>query len=879
MKSLPKWADRFLRTICPDDLFDQITGDLIELYHHDVKSIGERKAKVRLAITIMRFLRPGILLRNKFSLEFNRRPMLQHYLKTSCRHFLKSKLNFSFKVLGLVLAMSSLLVIVLFVSYQLSFDSYHKDYQNIYRVNSQWIENGEMAKYALVPTGIGPMLKSEFPEVKSYARMGGTSRYLIRYGDKSFHAEGITNSDSTIFDVLTFDFVKGDKRALQDPNSIVLTESLARDIFGNDDPLDKSISFIDKSGISLRVTGVIKDLPANSHLSVKALTSFSALNDSSYIPPAPWEISIDGSAVLYIRTNSPIDTDQFAFKTVPAIRKRLTKTESGIEKDFGIFLQPIKSIYLDRPIYAEFCAKGNIVYVYVFLALGFFLLAISSINYVNLSIADFHKRSKEIGVRKVMGARKKQIAFQVVLETILVLFISLFISVGILYLLIPQVKQVLDFQFSPAMLVQRGTLLIVGGIIGLLIILSTAYPAYQLAVNNPIQELKSGSKMGKYSSLSRMLLLTQFSISIICISVTLIVAQQLEFIQNRNPGYDRNNLIVAYMPDQYPAEKVPVIKDEFAKLAGVEFVSFSTFRIAGAGYYRDWYRVEMNGEMKRMMLNEVFFDHDFFNATGIPLVAGRSFDPNLTTDAHEAFILNETAVRELGWKDPIGKRISYGYEDVEGEKWEGTVVGVVKDFNVYSLHKKIEPLVMRLPWSDWPGSCVHIKVNGPLHETIDRIQKKYGEILPGFLLHYSLVDDLYANQYKNERKAYATLQISTWIIVVISSLGIFSLSLYMSVSRMKEFGIRKVLGATTAQITVLHAGKFVKLGLIANVLSLPIAWFVSHKWLEEFAYKTEVTTTLFIVVAMLSVLLVLISAGYAALKSGIMSPIEIIKSE
>jgi putative ABC transport system permease protein len=336
---------------------------------------------------------------------------------------------------------------------------------------------------------------------------------------------------------------------------------------------------------------------------------------------------------------------------------------------------------------------------------------------------------------------------------------------------------------------------------------------------------------------------------------------------------------VVYTPDRFPAEKIPVIKDEFKKLAGVEAVSYSTFRIAGAGYYRDWYRVEIGGEMKQMMLNEVFFDHDFFKATGIPLVAGRSFDPNNSTDSHSAFIVNESAVREFGWDVPIGKRISSGYEEAAGEKWEGTVVGVVKDFNVYSLHKKIEPLVMRLPWSDWPGSCVHIKINGPLDQTIASIKKKYEEILPGFLLDYSIIEDIYDNQYRGEKKAFTALQLSTWIIVLISSLGIFSLSIYISARRMKEFGIRKVLGATASQISFLHVSYFMKIALFANAIALPVAYWLMKEWLNEFAYRTYVSATLFLAVAVLSFLLVLISAGYSSWKSGRMNPVEVIKAE
>jgi putative ABC transport system permease protein len=805
--------------------------------------------------------------------------MLHHYLKSTLRHGQKSKLNFCFKLAGLVLALMSFLVIVLYVSYQLSFDRYHEDYKNVYRVNSRWRENGEMVSYAILPTGIGPMLKSEFPEVRAYARLGGASRYLIRYEDKSFQVDGIADADSSIFNVLSFKFLQGDHRALQSPNSIVLARSLATQIFGNDNPLDKTISFVDRSGISLQVTGVIEDMPKNSHLNIQALTSFSALTDSSDIGAGPWEIGIDGLTTMYLRLASDSDPNQFASKALPQIRKRLTANESGLDKEYGIWLQPLKDIYLDTPIYAEFCAKGNPVYVYVFSVLAFFLLAISSINYVNLSIADFHTRHREIGVRKVMGARKKQIAFQVILEAGVISFISLAISIGGLYLLFPQIRQMLDPNLRFVSLLDTKVMLIVGCIMGLLVLLSTAYPAYQLAVNNPIDDLKARSAAGKHLSLSKILLLSQITIAVICITATFVVSQQLQFIQSRNPGYDRHNLVVVALPDRYPAEKNPVMKNEFEKLAGVEAVSFSAFRIAGAGYYRDWYRVEVGNEMKRVMLNEVFFDHDFFRATGIPLVAGRSFDPAKATDSHEAFIVNETAVREFGWKDPIGKRISYGYDEPEGEKWDGTIVGVVKDFNVYSLHRKIEPLVMRLPWSDWPGNCLHVRINGPFDETLARIKKKYEEILPGFILTYSVIDELYDSQYRNERRAFASLQLSTWVIVLISSLGIFSLSVYISMTRMKEFAIRKVLGATGGQITLLHAGKFIKVALVANAIALPAAWTLSRLWLEEFAYKTEVNNVAFLLVAMLSMVLVLISVGYSAWRSGRSNPIEVIKSE
>lgn len=871
------WILRLLRSFCPSHLYEEIEGDLIQSFERDLLHFGDKRAKRKLFWNALCFFRPSIILRNKISIELGQPAMFENYFKTTFRHVLKSKVNFTFKLGGLTLALFSILVIVIYVSYQLSFDRYHDDFENIFRVNSEWQENGTVSKYAIAPTGIGPALKDAFPEIKSYTRLRGSGRSLIKYEDKSFRFFGLVSSDSSIFDVLSFDFLAGDKHALDRPGSIVLTRSVAKQIFGDENPLNKVVSFPDRFNESFEVAAIIEDTPRNSHLHIDALLPFDALLDSAELAMDPWGISIDGSAGLYIKFRSNYDLEQFVSKVTPFLRKRMTKSADGRDKEYAISLQPIKGIFLAPGIYAEFCAKGNVTYVYVFVLLGIFLVVIASINYINLSIADFHKRNKEIGVRRMLGARKKQIGFQVLIEASLVCFLALILGLVGLCVLFPKILQLLDANLSLTMLADVGVMISIGCALGMLIILSTVYPAYKLATNKPFDDLKSGK--GNNSNTGKILLLAQFAISIICISATFVVGQQIDFIQTRNPGYDRHNVIVVYPPDRYPPEKIPVIKEEFKKLTGVEAVSYATFRIAGGGYYRDWYKVEIAGEMKQMMLNEVFFDHDFFEATGIPLIAGRSFDPNNPTDSHSAFIVNETAVREFGWDDPIGKRINYGYGEQDGEKWEGTVIGVVKDFNIYSLHKKIEPLVMRLPWSEWPGQDIHIRINGPLDQTIASIKKKYEEILPGFILDYSIIEDIYDSQYQREDKAFTTLQFSTWIIVLISSIGIFSLSIYMSAGRMKEFGIRKVLGATARQITLLHVGHFFKVALLANVVALPLAYWLMKEWLKGFAYQMELGSTLFLIVACISFLLVIISAGYSAWKAGRMNPVDVIKKD
>ncbi|MEX1241919.1 MAG: FtsX-like permease family protein, partial [Cyclobacteriaceae bacterium] len=579
--------------------------------------------------------------------------MLQNYLKTAFRHILKSKVNFLFKLGGLTLALSGLLVIVLYVSYHLSFDKYHEDYENIYRVNARWMENGSLASYAIVPTAVGPALKEAFPEIRSFARVGYSTYYLIKYKERSFRIHGFVNADSTVFDVLTFDFIRGDRHALDNPRSIVLTKSLALQIFGDEDPMNKTISFTDRSDQAYQVSAIIADPPAHSHLEVRALLSLHALTDGGDLPVDPWEIGIDGSGPLYVRLHEGADVQRFISKAIPLLRKKLKSGADRLERNYEIYLQPIKDIHLDPWIYTDFTKKGNITYVYVFSLLGVFLLLIAAINYVNLSIADFHQRSKEIGVRKVMGARKRQVAFQVIVETWIICIAASILSFAILYLFFPDVGQALESDLRFSMLFQPVVLSTVGLVIVFLMVISAFYPAWHLAANKPVNDMKAIGAVGRNST-GNVLLMIQFSISVICICSTFVVGKQIHFFQTKDPGYNRENTIVLYMPDRYPPEKIPVIKDELSRVPGVDAVSYSTFRIVG-GYYRDWYRVEIDGQMKRMLLNEVFFDHDFFRTMGIEVLDGRSFDPNNAGDAHAAFIVNEAAVREFGWKDPVGK--------------------------------------------------------------------------------------------------------------------------------------------------------------------------------------------------------------------------------
>jgi putative ABC transport system permease protein len=799
--------------------------------------------------------------------------MFRNYFRTTFRHALKNKVNFLFKLGGLTLSLFSLVVIAIYLSFQWSFDRYHHDYQNIYRVNSIRDEDGKLAPYATVPKPLGPALKTAFPEIVAFTRVGLGGTGDIKYNDNLVRsAANLVDADSSIFEVLSFNFVRGNKHALHRPGSIVLTQSLSGKIFGGEDPMGKVIALGNRR---FEVTAVIQDIPANSHLYIDAMMNLAALQESYRPESGPWEISWDGSVSLYIRLASAADPAEFGNKVMPFIKKNLLRTEEGSEKQFSVFLQPITDIYLGSSMQMGFMTGkvGSALYFYVFSLLGLFLIIISSINYVNLSIADFDSRTKEMGVRKILGARKRQIGIQVFMDTVFICLLALLISIGFVYSVFPKIANLLNSDLQFKMLWDGKVMVLVALIILCLITLSSAYPAFRLSSQKPLQDMKLGQGFGLRG---RILLLTQFSISVICICATAVVGKQLRLVSETDLGYDRNNLMYLIMPGQYPPEKVSVLKNEISKLAGVESASYTWYPMTSV-YFKDWYDVEMDAKMTKVLLNEMFVDHDFLRTMNIKLKGGRNFDINNPTDARTAFIVNETAAQEFGWKDPIGKRIKLRGADEKGVTWEGTVVGVVKDFNTQSLHNKIEPVVLRLPYDSWPGPWLNIRVNGLLSDRLPVILSTYEKLMPGFIADYGIVNESYDNNYRPEAKALAALQFGTAIIIFISAIGIFSISVYMSVKRMKEFGIRKVLGATIRQIAGLHTGYFLRIAILANIIALPVSYWLMKEWLTGFAYKTELSGLMFFEVASILLLLVIVSSGYSAWKAGTMNPIDVIK--
>lgn len=797
--------------------------------------------------------------------------MLTSYAVTGFRHIRRSKVNFAFKTGGLSLALCCMMAIAVYVSHQRSFDKHHDDYERIYRVGSHRKDNGALEKYAIVPRAVGPLLQ-QHPDVATSSRLTQGGHTYVRFEGKVLDCESIVEADSTIFEVLTFRFVDGNKRALIKPNGIVLTRSFAMRLFGTTDVLGRVVTLNADSEL-FEVTAVIEDMPANSHLYLEAMTRIRTehnFTDRSIADPVAFS---DESSSLYIKLRS--SGEEFPAQANALLARYVTKEVSRTH-GFGIFLQPLADIHLDAAFLYDGARHGSMTHLYTFAMLGVLLLLVAGINYVNLSIADFAGRSRETGVRKVLGARPGQLVLQVVVEATCICLLSLAIAMGLLYASFPAISQMLDPDLHFEMVWHRTTVGIIVASIVVFLLLACALPAQQLRSMRVVHNLQMLGA-GYNAPASRALLFTQFAVSVLCIFCTLAVAKQVNFMHHKDLGFDREKLLVLSMPTEFTVQKLQTFKTELKRIPGITAVSNSSFRI-GNGYWKDWYFVEDGAQVKEIELYEVFSDDELFTTLGISVLKGRTFSSQIPTDSGAAFVINETAAHVLGWDNPIGKRI-YTHPEENG-KWDGTVVGVVSDINISPLYARVQPLVMRLPWqSAYPDAFVYVRYSGVASEIVDAIGDRYKMVMPGYPLAWREVDELFNNAHQREERAFASLKFGTVAILLVSLSGIFSMAAFMSMKRMKEFGIRKVLGASLTQIASLHLQYFLRIALLANLLALPVAYWVMDEWMTTFAYRTNITADLFLIVGGGSIMLILLSGAYSALKSATVNPVQVIKSE
>jgi len=793
----------------------------------------------------------------------------------------RNKTFSAINIFGLAIGIATCLIIMLFVNNELNYDRYNKKADRMVRVYFQGNVQGEKMKESSVMPPVAQTLKKDYPEVEEATRMRDFGTPKLMYGDKSFRGDAFVFVDSNFFQVFTLPLTAGNaKTALLEPNCIVITKEVANKYFGNEDPMGKVISFKDGKNAPCKVTGVIEKVPLNSHFHFDIFASMSSLTESR----EPTWMSSNFHTYLVLK-------EGYDYKKLDAKLPHVVEKYMGPQmlaamgmtlaefrrkgSDISFHLQPLTDIHLHSDFTGDFGQSGDIRYVYIFGAIALFMLMIACINFMNLSTAGASKRSREVGIRKVLGSVKSQLVKQFLTESILITAIALIIAVVLMYMALPAfnnlANQNLSFNFSehpfviPSLII---FILLVGIIAG-------SYPAFYLSSFNPVSVLKGKFVSGKKNTQLRSgLVVFQFFISIILIVSTTVVYKQLSYIQNKKLGYDKEQvMIIGYT--YLLGKNQNAFRQELINDPRVASVSNSGYLPAGNSNNNNFFVAAEENPDRLIKSLRYDVDENYINTLGIKLAAGRNFSSSFNTDSSAA-ILNESAANALGWREKsIGRSILK--TDNRGNKSAYHIIGIVKDFHFRSLHERISPLIMVL--SPDPGTLI-IKLKtkdiAALTTTLKQRWTNYGAEDP---LSFSFLDDRFNNTYKAEQKIGTILGIFAGLTIFVACLGLFGLATFTAEQRTKEIGIRKLLGATVTGIVSLLSKDFLKLVFIAFVVASPVAWFIMNKWLQDFEYRINISVWVFVIAALLAIAITLITVSFRAIKAAVANPVNSLKTE
>lgn len=805
--------------------------------------------------------------------------MISSYLKIALRSLWNKKAFASINIFGLAIGLATCMLILLFVQHELSYDRFNRNADRIFRVTLHGRIGGNDINIAGASAPAGPALLRDYPGVEAYTRFSSNGTFLVKNGEKRFLEERVIFTDSNFFNFFSIPLLKGDANSvLKEPKTVVLTRSMALKYFGNQDPIGKSLD-MGNSG-AFRVTGVCEDVPSNSHFHYNFFGSMKSVTLGD-----KW-LSSGAHTYILLRNGYPVEKlsaqmPQMVRKYIgPEIQEFLGMSyDEYLRKGdkFGFGLQPLTDIHLTSNLENELEGNSNIKYIYIFTAIAAFILLIACINFMNLSTAGSAGRAKEVGVRKVMGSVRQQLMAQFLIESVLVTFFALLVALVLVVLLLPGFNDLAGKQFDLQSILNAR--MIGYALAGCLIVglLAGSYPAFFLSAFRPVAVLKGSIQAGVKSGWLRNTLVTiQFVVSIVMIIGTMVVYQQLRFIQNKNLGFDKEQVLILH--DTYLlGDKAKTFKEQLRGLSAVSSVTLAGYLPAGnSNNGTDGFLPE-NGDNNitpyRFTTYQV--DEDYLKTLGIGLVAGRNFSKAFGGDS-ASVLINEAAVKQFGWKDPIGKRIrTIGNGTPESKRFY-TVAGVTKDFHFRSMHERIAPLVM-FYGGDQYQIAVKIKTNdipGVL-KTLEKTWKATTDNPFG----YSFLDERFNNMYESEQRVGRLFGIFAALAVVIACLGLFGLAAFTTIQRTKEIGVRKVLGASVLNIVSLLSKDFVKLVGIAILIASPVAWYGMSQWLSDFAYKVSIEWWVFLVAGVLAVSVALLTVSFQSIKAALVNPVKSLRSE
>jgi len=802
--------------------------------------------------------------------------MLLNYIKTSLKSFRANKLATLINLVGLAIALCICLLVLLYVRFETGYDSYNVNVRDIYRLVTD-VKTGTATDYRTAAAPMGPAMQAAFPEVKAQTRLF-LDNLLIQKDEQAFGDEEIAYADSTLFTVFTLPLVSGNPATVfSKPFNTVLSETAAKKYFGSTDAVGKTL-IVDGTQPAV-VTGIMKDMPANSQLRVDILFSMQTL--LQVFNPSRANDWTKFGCNTYLLLQPGTNAARIKAK-LPAFVKQHIDDKSS---QYNLQLEPLQSVYLHgkpRGWRTGSIVTGNITNVYIFIFTAVLVLVIACINFINLATAISLKRAKQIAVRKVVGAGKTQLLLQFLSDAVLLSLIAAVLALLLGQLLLPVFNTIAGKVIATSVLQSP---LYIGWLTGIAIVTGLAagiYPALHLSALNPVKHLKASYYRGGKGALLRKVLVTaQFSLSIILVIATLVVLAQVNYMQHKQPGFDKDQaLAIDYHFDGRVFENHETFRQQLLNVPGVTAASYSSCIPGKATVKMLTGIVNANGSLQQADMDAYSIDNAFLQQYSIPVIAGRGFLANSAQDSSSALLLNETAVKALGYKtlaDVIGKPFTQaGFNHDDG--YTGTVIGVVKDFHYQSLKEAIEPLTINM--YQWRYTYLNLTLSHTnLPATINALQKKWAQLAPGLPMSYVFTDDAFNAQYVAEERFVTLFTAFAVVAIILSCLGLFGLCAFSAASRSKETGIRKVLGATGYNIVALLSKDFLQPVALAMLIACPLAWFAMHSWLQHYAYHTVISWQYFVMAGVAVTGISVVTISYHTIKASLVNPALILKTE
>lgn len=805
--------------------------------------------------------------------------MFLNYIKIALRNLFRNKLYSLINILGLAIGMAACLMIYLWVQNELSYDQFHQNAERIFRVERKFDFRDMHGQMPITSGPYGPALVRDYPEVEDYVRFY-KDEAAIKDQNNIYRIQDLLSADNSIFSIFDFRLERGDPlTALEQPMSIVMTRENALKYLGTEDAIGKSLT-LDWRGslVDFQITGILEEVPQNSHVHFDAVISINSLPEEQL---SIWFNNYLYTYVLLKRDSSPADLESklsaFLTKYMAADFLAVVGPETDINEVFQLKMKPLLDIHLYPSAEFEIEAMGSMTSIYIFTAIAILILVIACINFMNLSTARANKRAREVGLRKTVGANRNNLRRQFLGESLVMAFLALSLAFLLIYLFIPVFNTISGKLLAFSLLFQLKNVFALVAITFITGLLAGMYPAFYLSAFEPAKVLKGGALYGTGKSVfRRSMAVVQFVISITMIIGTVIIFQQMEYIQNKSLGFDKENMIIIPADSNVIRQNIDAFRSTLTEYASIKSVAVSS-DVPGNRAFSDtvFKRDDIDDVFNMIFINT---DYDFVDTYGFKLLHGRNFSREFGADMQGAFILNEAAVREIGYtpEEAVGKKL-LRYVEID-EMAEGRIIGVVDNFHYKSLHRIIQPLVLRLVPDDFDVISVRV-MPGDIRGTLDTVQAAWTEVFPGEEFDFTFLDARFRRLYESEGRMRDIFLSFSVLSIFVACLGLFGLAAFTAEERTKEIGVRKVLGASVPNIFMLLSKEFTKWVMAANIVAWPVAYFMMSKWLENFAYRISLGLLPFVLSAVAALLIALFTVSYQSIKAALANPIDSLRYE